>query len=77
MMVVIDEKTKTVAISETWSLCDIADTAYPLMPTDMEFDDDALWEMLKNSIGNEWDDTPAINVHSMEAAVYEYIEAHR
>lgn len=76
-MIKVDEKLKTVTISETWSLCDIAYTAYQLIPADMEFDDDALWEMLKNSIGNEWDDTPTISVHNMEAAVHKYIEEHQ
>jgi hypothetical protein len=43
----------------------------------MELDDDALWEILKNAVGNYWVACTPISVESIEAAVFEYIEEHQ
>jgi hypothetical protein len=76
-MIKVDEQTRTITITEKWCIQDVADTAYPLLPQGMELDDDALWEILKNAIGNYLDDCATISIESIEAAVFEYTEAHR
>lgn len=76
-MIKVDEQARTITITETWCIQDAADTAYPLLPQGMELDDDALWEILKNAVGNEWDTCTPISVESIEAAVFDYIEEHQ
>lgn len=76
-MINIDEQSRTITITEKWSIQDVYNIAYPLLPQDMELDDDAIWEILKNSVSNDWDACTPICVESIEAAVFDYIEEHQ